>query len=87
MIHRLRAAPELPLIEVVIDSAATRLRPIVLTTITTVIGMIPLSLSNPTWGPLAFSIMFGLSFAIVLTLILVPVLFYLAPHKTQATSV
>ena len=87
MIHRLRATPGLPIIDVVIESAATRLRPIVLTTITTVIGMIPLSLSNPTWGPLAFSIMFGLSFAIILTLVLVPVLFYRAPHKTQPTSV
>ena len=81
MINHLKDEPNKPLIDVVVDSSATRLRPIVLTTITTVIGMIPLAGSNATWGPLAFSIMFGLSFAIILTLVLVPVLFYRAPHK------
>ena len=83
MIHRLRAHPDMPLIDVVVESAAVRLRPIVLTTIATVIGMVPLSVSNPTWGPFAFAIMFGLSFAIVLTLILVPLLFYRAPHDKE----
>lgn len=86
MIHRLKAEPDRPLIDVVVDSAATRLRPIVLTTIATVIGMIPLSLSNAMWGPLAFAVMFGLSFAIVLTLILVPVLFFRAPHPKTETN-
>ena len=80
MIHHLREEPSKPLIDIVVDSAATRLRPIFLTTITTVIGMIPLAGANATWGPLAFSVMFGLSFAIVLTLVLVPTLFYRAPH-------
>jgi multidrug efflux pump subunit AcrB len=83
MIHYLAAHPEKPMIDVVVESSATRLRPIVLTTVTTVIGMIPLAASNPTWGPLAFSVMFGLAFAITLTLILVPVLFFRAPHKTN----
>ena len=81
MLHRLREAPDAPLIDSVIDSAATRLRPIVLTTITTAIGMIPLSLASATWSPLAFSIMFGLLFAIVLTLVLTPVLFYRAKSR------
>jgi HAE1 family hydrophobic/amphiphilic exporter-1 len=76
MIHLRHAAPEKPAIDIVVEAAATRLRPIVLTTIATVIGMIPLSFTNATWGPLAFSIMFGLTFAIILTLVLVPTLFY-----------
>jgi len=80
MIHNLRAEPGKPMIDIVVESSATRLRPIVLTTVTTVIGMIPLAASNATWGPLAFSVMFGLTFAICLTLILVPVLFFRAPH-------
>lgn len=86
MIHRLAAEPERPLIDVVVDAAATRLRPIALTTIATVIGMVPLTFANAMWGPLAFAIMFGLSFAIVLTLVLVPVLFYRAPHKPKLGS-
>jgi multidrug efflux pump subunit AcrB len=87
MIHHLRAEPNRPLIDIVVESSATRLRPIVLTTITTVIGMVPLAESNATWGPLAFSVMFGLSFAICLTLVLVPVLFYRAPHKGAVGAV
>lgn len=83
MIHHLRREPGKPLIDIVVESAATRLRPIVLTTVTTVIGMIPLAESSPTWGPLAFSVMFGLAFAICLTLVLVPVLFFRAPHHKE----
>jgi multidrug efflux pump subunit AcrB len=76
MIHRLHAHPEEPVLDIVVESAAVRLRPIVLTTVATVIGMAPLAYSDPTWGPLAFAIMFGLTFAIILTLGLVPALFY-----------
>lgn len=67
--------------EVVVDGAASRLRPIVLTTITTVIGMIPLAGASALWGPLAFAIMFGLTFAMVLTLVLTPILVYRSPGK------
>ncbi|HVM73626.1 MAG TPA: efflux RND transporter permease subunit [Candidatus Paceibacterota bacterium] len=76
MIHLEAAHPEKPIADVVIESAAMRLRPIFLTTVTTVFGMIPLAGAAGMWGPLAFTIMFGLSFAIILTLVLVPVLFY-----------
>jgi HAE1 family hydrophobic/amphiphilic exporter-1 len=61
--------------EVVVEAASIRLRPILLTTITTVIGMVPLSLVSPEWGQLAFTIMFGLSFSLLLTLLLIPILY------------
>lgn len=84
LIHNLNANPDKPLIDIVVESAEIRFRPIVLTTIATAIGMIPLALSNPTWGPFAFTVMFGLIFAICLTLVVVPVLFYRAPnHRKQ----
>lgn len=83
MIRHLAEEPDKPIIDIVVDSAAMRLRPIFLTTVTTVIGMIPLAASNPTWAPLAFSIMFGLSFAIILTLLVLPILFFRAPHKKE----
>lgn len=67
--------------EIVIESATSRLRPIFLTTITTVIGMIPLIFVSPIWGPLAFAILFGLTFAMVLTLVLIPTLVYRWPGK------
>ncbi len=67
--------------EVVIEAASIRLRPIVLTTVTTVIGMIPLSFVSSLWGPLAFTIMFGLSFSLLLTLLLIPIIYTRWPGK------
>jgi multidrug efflux pump subunit AcrB len=69
---------------VIVESSAIRLRPIVLTTVTTVVGMIPLAGVSALWGPLAFAIMFGLAFAMVLTLILIPVFFYRYPGKAYS---
>jgi len=72
---------ELSIREVVIKSSILRLRPVLLTTLTTVIGMIPLLFASSMWGPLAFSIIFGLSFATIITLILIPVLYVRAYSK------
>jgi HAE1 family hydrophobic/amphiphilic exporter-1 len=69
--------------EVVADAAVSRFRPIFLTTLTTVVGMIPLAGASALWGPLAFTIMFGLTFAMVLTLILTPILVYRHPGKSM----
>lgn len=76
MLHFKKREADLPLDEVVVDAAVSRLRPIFLTTITTVVGMIPLANISDFWSPLAFAIMFGLSFAMILTLVLVPTLYY-----------
>lgn len=70
--------------DVIVDASAIRLRPIFLTTVTTVIGMIPLAGVSALWGPLAFAIMFGLAFAMILTLVLIPVFFYRYPGKRFA---
>ncbi len=59
-----------------------RLRPIILTTVVTVIGMIPLTLASPFWAPLAFAIMAGLAFSLLLTLLLIPMLYYRWPGKS-----
>jgi multidrug efflux pump subunit AcrB len=48
--------------------------------------MIPLAGVSAMWAPLAYAIMFGLSFAMILTLILVPVLFYRAESKLQRSE-
>lgn len=66
---------------VVVEAAASRLRPILLTTVVTVVGMMPLALVDPFWAPLAFSIMYGLAFSLLLTLVLVPILYYRWPGK------
>ncbi len=60
----------------ILVAAQTRLRPILLTTGTTILGLIPLYLGGgPMWEPMAIAIMSGLAFATVLTLGLVPVLY------------
>jgi multidrug efflux pump subunit AcrB len=57
----------------VIEASQRRLRPILLTTITTIGGLLPLWLGGgPMWEPMAISIIFGLGFATVLTLGFVP---------------
>ncbi len=62
--------------QAIIESAQKRLRPILLTTLTTVGGLLPLYLGGgPMWEPMAISIMFGLVFATMLTLGVVPVLY------------
>jgi multidrug efflux pump subunit AcrB len=81
ILHRLEHEQDRPLLDVLVDASAVRLRPIFLTTITTVIGMVPLAGASALWGPLAFAIMFGLAFAMILTLLFVPTLFYRYPGK------
>lgn len=57
-----------------LDASAIRFRPIMLTAVSTVLGMIPIA---PTvfWGPMAFAIMGGLMVATMLTLVFLPVLY------------
>ncbi len=57
-------------------AAVSRLRPVSMAAITTILGLIPL-LSDVFFAPLSVTIMFGLGFATILTLIVVPVLFSL----------
>ena len=68
----------------ILDAATGRLRPIILTTIATSAGMIPLTLVNATWAPLAFTIMGGLIYGTLLTLLFVPLRSLKAEQKIQA---
>ncbi|WP_296703624.1 efflux RND transporter permease subunit, partial [Algoriphagus sp.] len=84
----------------IVESGKTRLRPVLLTAITTVLGLIPLAIGmninfgtllsdfDPQfyvggdnaafWGPMAWTVIFGLTFATFLTLVIVPVMYLLA---------
>ncbi len=62
----------------IIDAALQRFRPILLTTFTTTLGLIPLYLGGGLmWEPMAIAIMVGLLFATVITLLFVPVMYKL----------
>ena len=65
--------------DAVIEASATRLRPIVLTSVTTIGGLLPTALGlggrSVVWGPMASTIIFGLLFSTLTTLLLVPCLY------------
>ena len=79
MNHLRRQDPDRPIREVVLDAAGNRLRPILLTMMTTVIGMIPLIFAGDLWSPLAYAVMFGLIFSVVITLVLIPIIYHRKP--------
>ncbi|GAB7230144.1 efflux RND transporter permease subunit VmeI [Vibrio rotiferianus] len=65
--------------DAVVDAAVSRVRPVCMAAITTILGLIPL-LPDIFFKPMAVTIMFGLGFATILTLVVVPVLYRLF-HK------
>ena len=71
--------------EAAIDASSSRFRPIMLTAVSTVLGMIPIA---PTvfWGPMAFAIMGGLLVATILTLIFLPTLYVAWFRGTEGSS-
>jgi len=62
-----------------INAGTVRLRPILMTTVTTIAGFMPILLSTSSqvesWKPIAVSIAFGLAFATLLTLLIIPVVY------------
>ncbi len=61
--------------ECIVEAALNRVRPILLTSLTTIGGILPILRGNPTWQGMAVSIIFGLLFSTVLVLFAVPVLY------------
>ena len=73
--------------QAILDGGVTKVRPVFMVALTTVLGMIPL-LKDPFFGAMAVCIMFGLSFAAVLSLIVTPVLYaiFFGVHADDAAT-
>ncbi|MBU2493196.1 MAG: efflux RND transporter permease subunit [Bacteroidetes bacterium] len=68
--------------EAAIAAGKRRMRPIFLTSAAAAVGVIPMILSrSPLWGPLGSVICFGLIFGMIMSLLLLPVLYYLFHRK------
>ena len=63
----------------ILKGGSVRLRPIILTSLTTIFGLIPMAIGlggkSPIWMPMAYTIIFGLSFATTMTLFVMPALY------------
>jgi len=69
--------------EAVIDAGKSRFIPVVLTTLTTSAGIFPLVFVDSFWEGLAYTVIFGLSFATILTLFFIPLGYLLFQRKVQ----
>lgn len=69
----------LPLNEAIIKSGNSRLRPVLMTAFTTILGMLPMALStgegSEIWQPMGIAVIGGLMFSTVITMIIVPVMY------------
>ena len=76
----------LSLREAILNSGATRFRPIVLTAATTALGAWPITL-DPIFSGLAWALIFGLFASTMFTLVIVPVVYYLILRSRTPVSV
>lgn len=71
--------------DAVIESGGTRLRPVLMTTLTTVLGLLPMVFGGDgaeLRAPMAITVIFGLSLSTLLTLFFIPVIYHLTARKT-----
>ena len=75
------------LYDAIVEAGRRRLRPVLMTTFTTVLGLLPLAISRAEgaelWSPLGISVIGGLLFSTTVTLILVPVLYSIFERKAK----
>jgi hydrophobic/amphiphilic exporter-1 (mainly G- bacteria), HAE1 family len=73
----------IPFIEAIVDAGKSRLEAIFITSICTIFGIIPITLSSEMWRALGSAVIFGLMLSSFLTLFMVPILFVLLIKKSD----
>jgi HAE1 family hydrophobic/amphiphilic exporter-1 len=85
-INQLRAQGK-QLSDAIVEAGATRLRPVLMTTLTTVLGLLPMVMGNNDGAeiraPMAVTVIWGLSLATLLTLIFIPVIYGMAVRDSK----
>jgi HAE1 family hydrophobic/amphiphilic exporter-1 len=78
----------LELKEAIVESGKSRLRPVLMTSLTTILGMLPLAMSTGSgseiWSPMGIAVIGGLIFSTVVTLIIVPVVYHITSRRSAA---
>ena len=73
--------------DAVIAGGKSRLRPVLMTSFTTILGMVPLAIGSgegsETWQPMGIAVIGGLTFSTILTLFIVPVLYSILVNRAQ----
>ncbi len=84
-INQLRAEG-MALSDAVVESGGTRLRPVLMTTLTTVLGLLPMLFGGDgpeLRAPMAVTVIFGLSVSTLLTLFFIPVIYHLTARRVR----
>jgi multidrug efflux pump subunit AcrB len=83
-------ADGIPLQEALVTACRVRLRPILMTSLATLIGLLPMALAlgsgSESYAPLARAIIGGLGVSVVLTVFVVPAAYYIAHHRRAAAE-
>ncbi len=73
--------------EAVVAGGKSRLRPVLMTSFTTILGMLPLAIGtgagSETWQPMGIAVIGGLTFSTILTLFIVPALYSILVNRSQ----
>ena len=87
MLFRSKRDQGLPIRQALLDAAAQRLRPILMTTLATALGALPIALSLGEAAtsriPLGIVVVGGLTFSLILTLFVIPVLYLVISGKRK----
>lgn len=83
-INRLQVEEKVPPYRAVVEATVSRVRPVLMASLTTIVGMIPL-VTDPMYGSMAVTIMGGLTVGTLITLVLLP-LFYTAMFRIRKTA-